>query len=229
MPDAKKLCAAGTHLYTSTGIIFSFLATIALINQDIRIFLVSLFLAVIVDGTDGTLARKCSITEILPNFDGAKLDDLIDYLTYVFLPCMGLIQFKVLPSGLGWIAVIPMLASLYGFCQKNAKTNESFVGFPSYWNVIFLYLYILDMPSPGTIAALLIFSALTFVPLKYIYPSKTRWMQSTTLILSALYAAVIAGICFFPQSAWVREAAFISLVYPGYYLLISLIHHFRPS
>jgi phosphatidylcholine synthase len=85
------------------------------------------------------------------------------------------------------------------------------------------------MPSPGTIAALLIFSALTFVPLKYIYPSKTRWMQSTTLILSALYAAVIAGICFFPQSAWVREAAFISLVYPGYYLLISLIHHFRPS
>lgn len=229
MSYAKKLCAVGTHLYTSTGIIFSFLATIALINQDIRIFLVSLFLAVIIDGTDGTLARKCAITEILPNFDGARLDDLIDYLTYVFLPCMGLIQFNVLPSGLGWIAVIPMLASLYGFCQTNAKTDESFVGFPSYWNVIFLYLYILDMPATGTVVALLLFSVLIFVPLKYIYPSKTRWMQSTTLILSALYAAVIAGICFFPQSDWVREAAFISLVYPGYYMLISVMHHFRPS
>jgi len=229
MSYAKKLCAVGTHLYTSTGIIFSFLATIALINQDIRIFLVSLFLAVIIDGTDGTLARKCAITEILPNFDGSRLDDLIDYLTYVFLPCMGLIQFNVLPSGLGWIAVIPMLASLYGFCQTNAKTDESFVGFPSYWNVIFLYLYILDMPATGTVVALLFFSVLIFVPLKYIYPSKTRWMQSTTLILSALYAAVIAGICFFPQSEWVREAAFISLVYPGYYMLISVMHHFRPS
>ena len=227
MYNAKKMCAIGTHLYTSTGIIFSFLATIALINQDIRVFLVSLFIAVIIDGTDGTLARKCAIKEILPNFDGARLDDLIDYLTYVFLPCVGLIQFNVLPSGLAWLAVIPMLASLYGFCQKNSKTEESFVGFPSYWNIIFLYLYILAMPTAGTIVALLFFSVLTFVPLKYVYPSKTRWLQSTTIMLSMLYAGIIALICFFPASDWVREAAFLSLIYPAYYMLISVLHHFR--
>ncbi len=229
MGNGKKLCAVGTHLYTSTGIIFSFLATIGLINQDIRVFLVSLFIAVVIDATDGTLARKCAIKDILPNFDGARLDDLIDYLTYVFLPSVGLIQFNVLPSGLGWIAVIPMLASLYGFCQENAKTDESFVGFPSYWNVVFLYLYILDMPAGGTITALLLFSALTFVPLKYIYPSKTRWMQGTTLLLSTVYGAVIAMICIFPQSTWVHEAAIASLIYPGYYMLISIMHHFRPT
>ncbi|MFP4658153.1 MAG: CDP-alcohol phosphatidyltransferase family protein [Desulfonatronovibrionaceae bacterium] len=231
MNRAKKLCAISTHVYTSAGIIFSFMAAQALISQDIRLFLLSLFAAVIIDGTDGPLARKCAIQDVLPNFDGAKLDDLIDYLTYVFLPCMGLVQFQVLPSGLTWIAVIPMLAGLYGFCQKNAKTSESFVGFPSYWNVIFLYLYILDMPPAGTLSILLLFSALTFVPLQYIYPNKTRWMQRTTLLLSVVYAAVIAFICFFPHSDWVREAVFISLFYPIYYLMVSFIHHYhyRPS
>jgi phosphatidylcholine synthase len=229
MSNTQKMCAVGTHLYTSTGIILSFLAAIALINQDIRIFLVSLFVAVLIDATDGTLARKCAISEILPSFDGAKLDDLIDYLTYVFLPSVGLIQFNVLSSGKGWLAVIPMLASLYGFCQEDAKTDESFVGFPSYWNIIFLYLYVLDISTTWTIFTLLFFSFLIFVPLRYVYPTKTRWMQSTTILLSTLYAGLMAIICLFPHSDWVSGIAYLSLIYPGYYMLISIMHHFRSS
>ena len=227
MHKTRKLCAAGIHFYTSTGIIFSFLAAMALINRDIHLFLLSLFIAVIIDATDGTLARKCSINEILPNFDGSLMDDLIDYLTYTFLPCVGLAQFNVLSQGWQWIAVIPMLASLYGFCQKNAKTDESFVGFPSYWNIIFIYLYILNISTAWTIIILMLFSALTFVPLHYIYPSKTRWMQGTTTLLSFFYALITALICFFPEANWSQNVALISLVYPAYYSIISIIHHLR--
>lgn len=227
MQTQHKLYALGIHLYTMSGIVFSFLATLALINQDIRVFLVSLFVAVIVDATDGTLARKFAISEIYPHFNGAKLDDLIDYLTYVFLPCMGLIQFNILQSGWEWMAVVPMLASLYGFCQENAKTDESFVGFPSYWNIVFLYLYVLEISSQVSIFTLLIFSLLIFVPLHYIYPTKTRFMKRTTITLSTLYAAAMAVVCLFPHAQGIYLAAGISLIYPAYYMLISLIHHFR--
>ncbi|ACV68433.1 CDP-alcohol phosphatidyltransferase family protein [Desulfohalobium retbaense] len=227
MLTSKKLWAAGTHLYTMSGVLFSLWATIALIEKDIGAFLLALFLAVVVDATDGTMARRLGIKEIYPNFDGAKLDDLIDYLTFVFLPCMGLIQFGILEPGWNWVAAVPMLASLYGFCQDNAKTEESFVGFPSYWNLVFLYLYVLEFPNTMAIGVLLFFSLLIFVPLHYIYPTKTRFMKRTTTLLSIGYGLLVAYVCLFPNTPSADTAAGMSLVFPAYYMSLSIIHHFR--
>ncbi len=44
--------------------------------------------ATLVDATDGLLARKARVKERLPAFDGARLDDIVDYLTFVFLPVL---------------------------------------------------------------------------------------------------------------------------------------------
>ena len=39
-----------------------------------------------IDGTDGMLARRFRVKETIPWFDGALLDNIVDYLTYVFAP-----------------------------------------------------------------------------------------------------------------------------------------------
>src|SRR5205823_3642051 len=104
--------------------------------------------AVVVDATDGMLARRIRIKEVLPNFDGRRLDDLIDFLNYTCLPLLLIWRAGLLPAGQSAWLLLPVLASAYGFCQVSAKTDDGyFLGFPSYWNIVAFYLYILH-PAP---------------------------------------------------------------------------------
>ena len=48
----------------------------------------ALALAIFIDATDGWLARALRVKERLPFFDGGRLDDIVDYLTYVFVPVL---------------------------------------------------------------------------------------------------------------------------------------------
>jgi phosphatidylcholine synthase len=220
----KKLCAAGVHAYTCIGVILAFVAALALMNEDIQWFLTALWLAVFIDATDGAMARSCDVKTLLPGFDGSRLDDIIDYLTYAFLPALGLVKFGVLEPQFTWAAMVPILASAYGFCQENAKTEESFVGFPSYWNAVFLYLFILPMPQAVMVGLLLLLSILVFVPIEYIYPSKTRWLRVPTLSMSCAYGLLIGAVCLDPQANWAMEAVLLSLIYPVYYAVISVMY-----
>ena len=44
--------------------------------------------------------------------------------------------------------VLPLLASAYGFSQVNVKTDDGFfLGFPSYWNIVAYYLFVLAAAS----------------------------------------------------------------------------------
>ena len=100
--------------------------------------------ATIVDSTDGSLARKVRIKEVVPSFDGRRLDDIVDFLTYTFLPLLLIWRAGILPPGQEAWLFLPLLASAYGFCQVQAKTDDGyFLGFPSLWNVVALYLYML--------------------------------------------------------------------------------------
>ncbi len=123
-----------------------------------------MMIATAIDATDGWLARKAHVKEVLPGFDGRALDDLIDFHTYTTLPLLLLWRAGVLSAGLSWILLLPLLASAYGFSQVNAKTDDGFfLGFPSYWNIIAFYVYILR-PEPLVSALILVsFALLTFV------------------------------------------------------------------
>ena len=102
--------------------------------------------ATIVDSTDGFLARKVRIKEVVPSFDGRRLDDLVDFLNYTFLPLLLIWRAGILPPGQEPWLFLPLLASAYGFCQVQAKTDDGyFLGFPSLWNVVALYLYMLPL------------------------------------------------------------------------------------
>src|SRR5262245_14605817 len=114
------------HFYTALGLVLAAGAAVLIVQGDPRslsLAFVFLWAAVIVDATDGTLARAVRIKEVLPGFDGRRLDDIIDFLTYAALPLLLLWRAGLLPAGQeGWL-LAPLLASAYGFCQVNIKTD----------------------------------------------------------------------------------------------------------
>ncbi len=220
--NIAKLLAAGVHAYTSLGAVLAFIAFLAMREQNGRVFLVALWIAVIVDSTDGILARRFRVNEVLPGFNGRRLDDIIDYITYAFLPCLGFVEFGILPGNLAFLAVLPLLSSAYGFSREQAKTEDAFVGFPSYWNLVFLYLYLLKPPAGTAIGVLVALSILVFVPTQYLYPSRTQWLRQVNLVLAGLYLAVIGYLSLFPDSREAETIAWLSLIYPLYYMAVSL-------
>jgi phosphatidylcholine synthase len=212
------------HLYTASGTVLALLAvTAAFDREDVRALWI-LFAALIIDGTDGILARRLRVAETIPGFDGARLDDIVDYITYAFAPMVLLWTGGYLPPGtLGAVlAAIPLLASSYQFCRFDAKTpDHSFLGFPSYWNVVALYVVVLQLSPAVTAVVLLLCAALVFVPIKYLYPSRTNTFRRLNLALASLwlvlYAVMLAGV---PHPNPVVVA--LSLLYIGYYLAMSV-------
>ena len=68
-----------------------------------------------------------------PWFNGAKLDDIVDYLTYVFVPAPVVWRAASCPTrGRRLSAARMLLSSAYGFSRADAKTQDHFfTGFPS--------------------------------------------------------------------------------------------------
>ena len=225
--NRRLVTAWGVHLYTALGLPLAFLATSALADGDASKFFFISGIACWVDATDGFFARKVGVKEILPNFSGRRLDDIIDYIHFVCLPLMALPALGMIPAEHAWIVVMPLMASAYGFCQEAAKTEESFVGFPSYWNVMALYFYVLHA-SPGSIVGWLVFlSVMVFVPIHYVYPSKTRFMQPVTLAFGTIWSLAMFALALAPNATWAPRLAIASMVFPLYYAVLSGFHHVR--
>ena len=212
------------HLYTATGTVLALLTVMAVWEGDtVRALWLGL-VAMVVDGTDGMLARRLQIKRCIPWFDGALLDNIVDYLTYVFTPMVLLWSAGYLGDGLSAtvLAVVPLLASAYQFCRVDAKTDDHlFLGFPSYWNIVAFYVVVLDL-GPGSVALLLaVCAALVFVPIGYVYPSRTETMWRLTLVLTTVwlvsYAVLLAQLPS-PSPVWLT----ISLAYVLYYVGLSL-------
>lgn len=220
----QRAGAGAVHLYTASGSALALLIVLAAVNGDaVRALWLGLA-ALVIDGTDGMLARRMQVKERLPWFDGARLDDIVDYLTYAFAPMLLLWSCGYLPSGIGGtvVAVIPLLASSYQFCRVDAKTDDHFfLGFPSYWNVVAFYAVVLHLSPAVVTIILLTCSVLVFVPVRYLYPSRTRTLRTTNLALTAIWLILYAvQLWQMPQPAgW---AVLASLVYLAYYLAISL-------
>lgn len=197
-------------------------------HKNIKSYVLANWLAVFVDGTDGSLARWVNVKKATPQFDGALLDNIIDFMTFTFQPCLALVAFNVVSeASQALIATLVLLASSYQFCYKHAKTDQSFVGFPSYWNIVFLYIYYLR-PSEGII--LLIYASLavlSFVPIHFVYPTRTKFARTFTLSGAAIWGLLLTVCMFLPHWGMAPTLLRISLVYPLYYTLLSLYLHFR--
>src|SRR5918997_1302872 len=196
-PSWFRMKAVFVHLYTASGAVLALLMLVAAFQGEAVEALWLMFLSLLVDSTDGLLARRFRVSEALPFFDGALLDNIVDYMTYVLAPIVLLWSEGYLPDGNAGIvlASLPLLASSYQFCRVDAKTDDHFfLAFPSYFNVVAFYAIVFE-PGPGALAAVLIVcSLLVFVPIRYVYPSRTPAFRRLTLTLTALWLVSCADI-----------------------------------
>ena len=216
------------HAYTGTGAVLAFLATQSATARDFRTAFLWLFAAVLVDSTDGMLARAARVHDRLPRFPGQKLDDIVDYLTFVFVPAVVVWQADlVLPALTVPVVAAMLLSSLFGFVSEDAKTEDHFfTGFPSYWNIVVLYLVVLGLAPITNAVILMTLSALVFVRIGYVYPTRMQTARTLTLILGGVWSLLMLALILqlpTPQ----RSLAWLSLFFPAYYTVLSLMLHAR--
>jgi phosphatidylcholine synthase len=232
------------HFYTALGLACAAGIAVAIVEgtpASFRWAFALMLVATIIDATDGTLARAVRIREAVPSFDGRRLDDIIDFMTYTALPLLLIWRAGILPHGQEAWLLLPLFASAYGFCQVSAKTDDGyFLGFPSYWNLVALYLYLLHryvIPVPGlpgwlSIGIVTGLALLTFVPSRYLYPSQKGRLNLVTNVFGAVWAAMLVWVlCRLPveplasgelaADEGTRWLIVSSLLFPLYYLTVS--------
>src|SRR5947207_2003039 len=125
----RVVLAWGVHFYTALGLVCAAGIAVLIVKgggEAFRGAFILMLIATLIDATDGTLARAVRIKETLPGFDGRRLDDLVDFLNYTFLPLFLVWRSGILPEGQSFWLLLPLMASAYGFCQVSIKTEDGY-------------------------------------------------------------------------------------------------------
>jgi phosphatidylcholine synthase len=216
----RKTLAWSVHLFTASGAAWGFLSLLAVFHHQWKSAFLWMTLSMVVDGLDGLLARKLDVKTYANGLDGALLDNILDYLNYVIVPALFLIEADILPAPFRLAGAISiLLSSAYQFTQIDAKTEDHyFKGFPSYWNVVAIYMFVLGLPEYLNLALIALFNILVFVPTKWLYPTRDTRL---TLWLTYFYGAIgTACVFLYPKAPlWVW---WFTLTYAIYYIALSL-------
>lgn len=205
----KRVLAWLVHCFTGTGAVLGLLMLNAIHNGEYLLLFWFMVVAISIDAVDGVLARKAQTKVYAPRIDGALLDNIVDYLNYVVVPAFFLSQSKLLPDEWGLVATSAIvIASAYQFTQTDAKTEDHFFkGFPSYWNIVAFYLFLWNIPPWANICVVLILSALVFIPVKYVYPSRldffshNHWARVGMLLATVGWGiATVALLWLYPKT-----------------------------
>lgn len=194
--------AAGflVHVLTASGGAVALLALYAAIERDFPTTFAWLGLAMFIDGIDGTLARAARVTETAATIDGATLDLIIDFLTYVVAPIVAVWRSDLMPTDVAfWIGLVVIIASALYFADTRMKTADNwFRGFPALWNVFVFYLFVLRLPWLVNAAAMLIAGAAMFAPIVFVHPLRVERGRAWTI------AATVAWFVFAAVAIWER-------------------------
>jgi len=218
-----KMLAFGVHLFTASGVLAAIMSMIAIADSitmgpcKLREAMIWLFIAFIIDGIDGTFARKFKTSEVLPNWDGKAIDYVIDFATYAIIPAFFMYYSGLFPPDLNLIAtfIILIVSALYYGKDGMVSNDLYFVGFPVVWNAVAFYLYFVTSWSPVVnFTVIVIFSILHFIPIKYPYPSRANTVRTPTILLTLVFFIVNGMILyFFPkQVEWMSWVSMITLV-----------------
>jgi phosphatidylcholine synthase len=191
-----RLAAAfSVHVFTACGAACALLAMIAAADEAWTQMFLWLGVALIIDGVDGTFARRLRVAEVLPRWSGDMLDFVVDFTTYVFVPAYAMATSGLLPPSVAVVLglVVTVTGALY-FADRNMKTSDSyFRGFPALWNVVAFYLFLLK-PAPWLGAVIVAALAVaTFAPIYFVHPVRVpRWrrLNAVALVVWALLALI---------------------------------------
>ncbi|MGH7896674.1 MAG: CDP-alcohol phosphatidyltransferase family protein [Candidatus Binatia bacterium] len=219
---SERILAWSVHLYTALGSVIALESIVATVEGDARRAFLWMAAALAIDGSDGALARAARVKQVVPSYDGARLDDIVDYLNYVVVPVFFAYHMGMLPAEYpGLVAAAPLLSSAYGFCTATAKTADFFfTGFPSYWNIAIFYLFVVGSPPAVNAALLITLSIMVFVPIGYVYPTRQPFLRPLTIGLGLLWGALLlAALARYPEPS--PLLVYGSLVFPIYYFALS--------
>jgi phosphatidylcholine synthase len=206
--------------------VWGFLTLLAIWDGNIKIAVIYMAMAMFVDGIDGIFARWFDTKNYAAWIDGGLMDNILDYINYVLVAALLLVKVPgLMPQGYELAAAISiLLTSAFQFSQTEAKTDNKsyfFKGFPSLWNFLVLYIMLLGFNPWLNLLAVIVFDILIFVPIKFIYPTRTVRLRTLTLVLSAIFFAMgVWGLILYPDvPQWVIYG---SLLYVIYYFGLSL-------
>ncbi len=220
--------AAGfsVHLFTASGGAVAVLALYAAIERNFATCFAWLGLALFIDGVDGTLARAAQVHVTAASIDGAVLDLMIDFLTYVLVPVVALWRSDLMPTEASfWIGLVVTIASALYFADTRMKTEDMwFRGFPGTWNILVLYLFVLRPPWIASAGLLLAAAALMFAPLVFVHPLRVVKLRGLTIAMTIAWFALaaLAIVENLTPSHWVVAGLMATA---AYFLALPLCRH----
>ncbi len=215
----SHIIAYAVHMFTASGLVFALLAMYYVTSKhNLQWYFIFLTVTTVIDAVDGTLARKFKVKEFAATVDGALLDNIIDFITYSFLPAYFMFSSEILDNPYAIIAsIVVLFVSGYQFCQTNAKTDDHyFVGFPSYWNITIMFLYWMQLGTVINFWFIMVLAVSAFIPVRYIYPSRTKPLMVPTLIITVPWTFAILYVLIWSFKApplWFMYYSLFVIVY----------------
>lgn len=218
------------HVLTATGGILGLWSVYALLKGEIYVALLLNLMTFIVDGIDGPLARKFKVKERMPWFDGAAIDNVIDFFNYCMWPAIFLLVVPVLSTPINLVAASSLvLSSIFWYgCTDQKADDWSFKRFPCLWNIVIMYLFLARAPQWVSLGVIAFFVVMSFVPMYFPHSFrlekavKTTWLRIVLIIL--IITSVSSGVFYIalypslPEQMWQY-----SLVYCAIYLGLGIV------
>ncbi|MCB9293626.1 MAG: CDP-alcohol phosphatidyltransferase family protein [Lewinellaceae bacterium] len=215
---ADKALAWSVHLFTATGVLAVFMAILAVSAGDFRAAMFWLLAAQLIDGVDGTLARRFRVTEVLPHVSGKNIDFVIDFASYAIVPAYMIYESGLMhgPWNLAATFLILLVSAVYYGKEGMVSDDYYFVGFPVMWNMAAFYMiFVFQWGHWGNVLLVAVLSILHFVPIKVAYPSRATHWRGPTLAVTAVTILVLVAITYlYPdRNAWLTALAWGCLAY----------------
>ena len=197
LPFTRRAMAWGAHAFTLTGVVWAALATISLFEGQIRHMWLWLGIALLVDAVDGSIARAVRVSEYAPGFDGATLDNIVDYLTWTFIPALFMafhLPFGSRTLGIA-MALLVCVSSMFCYCNVSLKTPDHyFMGFPAAWNVVAAIMWIFQTGAVFNLIATGILAVLTVAPIAFVHPFRVGRLRAINIVAALVWVAATAAL-----------------------------------
>jgi phosphatidylcholine synthase len=212
-----EIRAFSVHMLTASGSFLAFLGVVAAAERRFVDMFWWLGLALIVDGIDGPIARKVRVKEVLPNWSGDTLDNIIDYVTYVLLPAFALYQSGMIGEPWSFVAAgLIVVSSAIYYADMGMKTDEYFFsGFPVVWNMLIFTLFVIDASATTALVAVLASVVLTFLPIHFLHPVRVQRLRPLNMAVFLLWCGFggYALLLHFQSPPWVVWGTIITGLY----------------
>ncbi|WP_420460806.1 CDP-alcohol phosphatidyltransferase family protein [Neolewinella sp.] len=217
----QRLAAWSVHLFTASGLLAGFMGLLAVTAGHYREAMAWMLVTLVIDGIDGTFARLARVQEVLPHVSGKLIDYVIDFFTYAILPAyffyMATAELGDLPRLLCAFAMLLSAAIYYGLEGMVSADGRHFVGFPVLWNmVVYVLVFVLpELPGWATVAVVLTFAVMHFLPILFPYPSRGgRWWVLTLVATVGFLLAAVVNVYIYPvPSLFWRGVCLLTTVY----------------